>query len=306
MFDWLYGPILAAKADRLGTYAAALGYCLVLSLIPFLVVTFVLGTELAPTKLDLASAYGDLLKDILPGDDLGLNSEKNSELGQQQESEFQVAPKYEKRPSRTDRIIKTLQDSSHRHWAVVGYLLAVYTSFNLMTQIVRTLLFIFDDPRRAHEWNWGVVFKTLSLFVIWMLLLLLLAAFSIATPVIESILNQLHLNPDLWKAPLLAMRNLVGLVAVFGAFFLTFFLVSSKKYKLSQVRDGSLVATLGWVLCSFVFAKILPSMWSTNAVYEALGSIVIILIWAQACAWSVIIGACWMVRFPGAGRRSKS
>ncbi len=35
---------------------------------------------------------------------------------------------------------------------------------------------------------------------------------------------------------------------------------------------------------------------------SALGSLVVILLWAQACAWSVIIGACWMVRFPGRGK----
>ena len=53
MFDWLYGPILISKADRLGTYAAALAYCFVLSLIPFLVVTFTVGAQFAPNKLDL-------------------------------------------------------------------------------------------------------------------------------------------------------------------------------------------------------------------------------------------------------------
>ena len=43
MFKWLYGPLLYAKADRLGTYAAALAYCFVLSLVPFLAVTFAVG-----------------------------------------------------------------------------------------------------------------------------------------------------------------------------------------------------------------------------------------------------------------------
>ncbi len=48
MLHRLYGPILAAKADRLGTYAAALAYCFVLSLIPFLVVTFTLANDSDP------------------------------------------------------------------------------------------------------------------------------------------------------------------------------------------------------------------------------------------------------------------
>ena len=38
MLKWLYGPNLMTKADRLGTYAAALAYYFVLSLVPFLAV----------------------------------------------------------------------------------------------------------------------------------------------------------------------------------------------------------------------------------------------------------------------------
>jgi uncharacterized BrkB/YihY/UPF0761 family membrane protein len=34
-----------------------------------------------------------------------------------------------------------------------------------------------------------------------------------------------------------------------------------------------------------------------SAAYIALGSVVAILLWAQACAWSIIAGACWIVRF---------
>jgi uncharacterized BrkB/YihY/UPF0761 family membrane protein len=63
------------------------------------------------------------------------------------------------------------------------------------------------------------------------------------------------------------------------------------------VRDGALVASLGWIACSLVFSNVLPHLLSMNLVYRALGSVVIILFWAQACAWSVIGGACWMVRF---------
>jgi membrane protein len=89
------------------------------------------------------------------------------------------------------------------------------------------------------------------------------------------------------------------LVALYFAFFLTYLLAPSKRYRLRQVRNGSFIATGGWVLCSVVFSYVLPTLWQTNTVYEALGSVVIILLWAQACAWSIIIGACWVVRFPG-------
>jgi uncharacterized BrkB/YihY/UPF0761 family membrane protein len=63
------------------------------------------------------------------------------------------------------------------------------------------------------------------------------------------------------------------------------------------VMEGSLLASLGWILCSLVFAKIMPELLKTSAAYLALGGVVAILLWAQACAWSIILGACWIVRF---------
>ena len=372
---WLFGPILLTKIDRLGTYAAALAYCFVLSLIPFLVVAFTIGAQLAPGKLDLGGAYRDLLSDILPtvdpstaghtaqagdkpGEFSGLGlivGEKNGEVillavgkdtpagraglmpGDRIEqingkSTTNMSPlsvnKALKAPTgeRTQlnllrpvagypaarnifevvlepprdmsaQIISTLQSSSHRGLATVGFIFAVYTSFNLMEQIVRTLLFIFDDSRRPQSWSWAVVFKTIALLLIWMFLLLVIALVSVMTPVIQKILDQFHLDSQLWTAPLLVGRDALLFSSLFGAFFLTFYLVPTKRYRLVQVRNGALVASLGWVLGSLIFAYVLPNMWRTNAVYEALGSVVVILLWAQACAWSVIIGACWIVRF---------
>jgi YihY family inner membrane protein len=301
MFERLYGPVLGPKSDRLGTYAAALGYCFVLSLIPFLLVTFTLGTKI--THLNLVQAYSDLIADILPGDldnavvphhSSGKIAEANEEVHQDKSRAVDLSA----------RILRTLQNKSRGGWATqIGFLFAVYTSFNLMTQIVRTLLFIFDDHRRPLVWTWRIALKTVALFGIWMFVLLLMAVCSIVTPVIEDVLVQFHLQPALWTKPLLIARDLVGMAALYGAFFLTYLLVPSKSYRLRQVADGSLVAMCGWVACSLLFAYVLPHLWHTNSVYEALGSVVIILLWAQACAWSVIAGACWMIRFPVASRR---
>jgi YihY family inner membrane protein len=300
MWDKLYGPVLAPKAERLGTYAAALAYCFVLSIVPFLVVTFTLGTAL--THENLIEAYSDLLTDILPDQSAQLaladTPKRNETLEEKHDRMAHLA-------NLSSQIIKTLQSSSHGGLATIGFILAVYTSFNLMTQIVRTLLYIFDDHRRPLEWSSSVILKTVALFVIWMLLLLLFAACSVMTPVIRGMLERMHLNPVLWTNPLLWGRDVVGVTSLFGAFFLTYLMVPTKRYRLSEVRNGSLVASIGWVLCSLLFAKVIPNMWRTNAVYEALGSIVIILIWAQACAWMVIIGACWIVRFPARAGRKK-
>ena len=302
MFNWLYGPILISKADRLGTYAAAMAYCFVLSLIPFLVVTFTVGAQLAPGKLDLGSAYTDLLEDILPNVDADQIMHPNVKAKEEPASPpgASVAENHQKAAKvagLSAQIMLTLQSTSQRGLATVGFVLAVYTSFNLMMQVVRTLLFIFDDPRRPQEWSWMVIAKTIALFLIWMFLLLLISVIFVLTPVLRDIQRQFHLDSHLGTAPLLVMRDMVLMASLFGAFFITYYLVPTKHYKWGLIRDGALAASFGWVLCSLVFAYVLPSLWRSNAVYEALGSVVVILLWAQACAWCVIIGACWIVRF---------
>jgi YihY family inner membrane protein len=305
--NWIFGPVLVTKLDRLGTYASALAYCLVLSLIPFLVVTFTLASEFAPKGVNLAGAYEDLLSDILPAGTViesphvrGLSSQGATPAaanGAVDETLKEKAESVSRVANLSAHIITTLKASSHRGLATIGFILAVYTSFNLMEQIVKTLIFIFDDPRRPAEWNWTVVVKTVALIFIWSFLLLLISIVSVVTPVIQNILGQLHLDSYYWTAPLLIARDLALMAALFGAFFLTYYLVPVRSHSLRVVRDGSLVAACGWILCSLVFAYVLPNMWRANAVYEALGSVVVILLWALSCSWCVIAGGCWIVRF---------
>jgi membrane protein len=271
MFKRLYGPILFPKVDRLSTYAAALAYCVVLSLVPFLAVTFAVGMELS-TELALnkhyAEHYVEVLSDIIPMEN----------------------------PQDTARIFSAVQHSTKGGLVTVGFILAIYTSFNLMEQIFRTLLFIFDDPRRPEEWSWKVVAKTLALLFIWMCLLLLISISAVEAAILRHLLNQFLLS-SLSEALATTVQVLVVIAALFGTFYLTYYLVPTRSYHRKYVMEGSLLASCGWIVCSLIFAYVIPKILQASAAYIALGSVVAILLWAQACAWSVILGACWIVRF---------
>ena len=271
MLKAIFGAILVQKIDRLGTYAAALAYCFVLSLVPFLAVTFAVGMEIS-SRLDLnkhyAEHYAEVLSDIIPM--------QNSDD--------------------TKRMFDAVQHSTKGGLVTVGFILAIYTSFNLMDQIARTLLFIFDDPRRPREWNWKVLVKTIALLFIWMCLLLLISISAVETSILRHVLDHFIVS-DLSKALASATQVLIVIAALFATFLLTYYLVPSRHYQPKLLVEGSLLATCGWVVCSLIFAYIIPAILETSAAYIALGSIVATLLWAQACAWSVIIGACWIVRF---------
>jgi membrane protein len=274
MFQGLFGPNLYQKVDRLGTYAAALAYCFVLSLVPFLAVTFVVGLELSD-YLSLGKHYdqhyAEVLSDILPA--------QNTQD--------------------TERIVTTIKNSYDLQkggFVIIGFILAIYTSFNLMDQINRTLLFIFDDPRRPSAWSWTVALKTVALLFIWMCLLLLISISAVEASFLRHLLDQFIMT-SLSKAMATALQVLITITALFGTFYLTYTLVPTQRHKKLYVMEGSLLASSGWIVCSLIFAYVIPKLLQTSAAYIALGSIIATMLWAQACAWSVIIGACWIIRF---------
>lgn len=280
MWKWLWGPNLVTKADRLGTYAAALAYCFVLSLVPFFIVTFVVGMHLT-LELDINSDYykkhyAEVLGNIIPSQADARN------------------------------IVETVTNVEGRNkgWIfIIGFLFALYTSYNLMEQILRTLLFIFDDPRRPNSWDWLGVVKTVGLLLIWMCLLLLVSVSAVEAAILRQFLYDfLHLEAG-GKALATASQLLIIIAALFGTIFVTYYAAPERRHRVAVVVEGSLLASLGWILCSLVFAKIMPELLKTSAAYLALGGVVAILLWAQACAWSIILGACWIVRFSASPKR---
>jgi len=274
MWKWLWGPNLIMKSDRLGTYAAALAYCFVLSLVPFFIVTFVVGLHLT-LELDINSDYykrhyAEVLGNIIPSQADARN------------------------------IVETVTNVEGRNKGLlffIGFLIALYTSYNLMEQILRTLLFIFDDPRRPNSWSWLGVVKTIGLLLVWMCLLLLVSVSAVEAAILRQILYDfLHLEAG-GKALATASQLLIIIAALFGTIFVTYYVAPTRRHRVSVVVEGSLLASMGWIACSLVFANIMPKLLTTSAAYLALGSVVAILLWAQACAWSIILGACWIVRF---------
>jgi membrane protein len=271
MWKSIYGPNLVTKADRLGTYAAALAYCFVLSLVPFLVVTFVVGMRVT-AELDLnqhyAENYAEVVGDIIPAQN----------------------------PAESKRIFESVEASAKGGLLTIGFILAAYTSYNLMDQIIRTLLFIFDDPRRPQNWSWWVVAKTLALLLLWMSLLLLISITTIEATFLRHVLERTVMSAAS-AALASAVQVLVIIAALFGTIYLTYYLAPARRFKRAVVIEGSLLASSGWIISSLIFAYVIPALLKTSATYIALGSVVAIMLWAQACSWSIILGACWIVRF---------
>ena len=141
-----------------------------------------------------------------------------------------------------------------------------------------------------------VVVKTIVLLVIWMFLLLLISISAMEASLLSHLLANVIFS-DFMRGLVKVAQVLVVIGALFGTFFLTYYLIAAGRFRTNLVIEGSLLACCGWVVCSLLFVSVMPKILETSAAYIALGSIVATLLWAQACAWSLIIGACWIVRF---------
>ena len=107
MFNWLYGPILITKSDKLSTFAAALAYNVVLSMVPFFVVTVVFGLEIAKRFYPGSNYSADFVHVFN-----GLIPVSNQIV--------------------TTRSIDAVEKASLGGLVPIGLILALYTSFNLM------------------------------------------------------------------------------------------------------------------------------------------------------------------------------
>jgi membrane protein len=127
--------------------------------------------------------------------------------------------------------------------------------------------------------------------------MLMISISAVGATGLRALLDEVHFFTSVSHAFVASLQVAVIVAALFGTFYLTYYLVPTKRYKRRYVMEGSLLASSGWILISLIFASLVPTLLKSSAAYLALGSVVAILLWAQFCAWSIILGACWIVRF---------
>jgi membrane protein len=95
---------------------------------------------------------------------------------------------------------------------------------------------------------------------------------------------------------IMVLRDGLVLVTLFLATALTYRVVPIRKPSRNLIFQGALLASVGWMLTCYAFAHIVQLFWH-KSLYGALGGLIAILLWAYACAWSLLIGACWIARW---------
>lgn len=88
---------------------------------------------------------------------------------------------------------------------------------------------------------------------------------------------------------------------LFGAIFLTYRVVAGKQAGSLRVALVALLASVGWIGASLGFSLAVPVLWGAARLYGTLGSVVLLLIWAYAIAWILLLGGL-LLAWPGWAR----
>lgn len=262
---WLLGRRLRGKFTMLPSFAAAMAFYFLVSLVPFLIV--VCRGVAAVFSANLAPELVGFLRDVLP-------------------------PESKLRP---DALVASVQVGSHG-LAAASTLLAIWTASSGLNEMTRAVHFVFSDPERPHPGGWGRRGKAFGVLAIWAVAIGVGAVAFVLLPLAQGQLTRLGAGPILPRAFASVVRYPAAFAMLLFAFASTYVFVPEKSPSWGSAAQGGIVAAVCWSGVSMLFSYLLPKVWHVSLFNGAMSSILAILFWAYCGAWGVLIGAMWTVR----------
>jgi membrane protein len=261
----LLGARLENKLGMMPSFAAAMAFYFLVSLVPFLVVftkavAWLFSANLTPDVVAV-------LRQILP-------------------------PESQLRP---DAIVESVSAGSGMGLGPTSTLAAIWTGTSGLNEMGRAVHYVFSDPERPHTGGWRRWCKSFVLLAVWVMAIVAAALFLVLLPLVQSELSRLgaeRLSRLLGEGLYYPAASLT----IFAAFWLTFVFVPERRVSRFAALTGALLATLWWTGTCALFAYVLPRVWRVSLFHGALSSALAILGWAYCAAWGVLLGASWAAR----------
>jgi len=254
---------LQGKFGMLPSFAAAMAFYFLVSLIPFLVV--VTRTAAWFFSANLAPELGVFLREVLP-------------------------PESRLRP---EAVAAALSSGGGRGLGAASTFLAVWTATSGMNELARAVHFVFSDEKSPHPGGWLRRLKSLGLLGIWTAAIGSAAILLVLLPVLRTALARLGAGFDWPKVLAAAVRYPVAVVLMFAAFTLTYAFIPEPEHRPGwrAAGVGGAVAATAWTATCLVFSFLLPRAWGANLFHGVLGSALATLAWAYCGCWGILIGA---------------
>jgi YihY family inner membrane protein len=256
---------LEGKIPMLPSFAAAMSFYFLVSLIPFLIVVSKCADALF--SANLLPEIAGLLRDLLP-------------------------PESRLRPEAVSAAVLGPRGGG---LGLASTLIAAWTASSGFNEMARAVHFVFSDDQRPHPGGWTRRIKSLGLLVVWVFAMGAAAVFLVLIPLVRETLSRLGANSALPAALGAAVRYPAAFALLLCAFTVTYAFVPKVEHRPSwrAASAGGFVASACWMATCFVFAYFLPQVWRVSLFHGALSSALATLIWAYCGCWGVLVGACW-------------
>lgn len=261
----LVGRRLQGKLNMLPSFAAALAFYFLVSIVPFLIV--VSRGVAAVFHANLVPELLAFLRDVLP-------------------------PESRLRP---EALAASISASGHG-LATASAFAAAWTASSGLNELTRAVHFLFSDPERPHLGGFRRWIKAFVLLGIWAAAIGLGAVAFVLMPLIQGELARLGAGRLLPRAFASVVRYPIAFGALFCAFTTTYVFVPQKSPSWRAAAQGAAVASSALAGASLLFAYLLPKVWHVSLFSGALSSLLALLIWAYCGSWGVLLGAVWTVR----------
>ena len=170
--------------------------------------------------------------------------------------------------------------------AVIGVLLAIYSSANATKALISGLNIDYDETENRGFLKLSLIAIVLTVGAI------VAAALAVGlVAVLPSVLKHMHLTGS--KELLLNLARWPILVGGFMAALAVLYRLGPCRHdaKWRWVSPGALVAAVLWLLGSALFSLYVSKVGSYDKTYGPLGAVVVFLMWLYLSAFTVLIGA---------------
>ncbi len=250
--------VRGVKEDRLTLRASSMTYIFLISLVPFLVLSFSIANG------------------------LGIDTKVREEL------DGLIVSLPEGTAQSLNKVISTVEAADYKALGTIGLLLALMASLKLMTSVEVTFNHIWGIK---YNRTFARRFADYLSIIVTVPLLVLLSSSVSAFLSSETVLDKMA---DFFGPLARLYSQLMGLAGIFSiilAFTVLYVVMPNTKVKISAALAGGTVAGLAWKLMQVLYIKFQIGVGSANALYGTFAAIPLFLAWVYVSWLIVLFGA---------------
>lgn len=184
--------------------------------------------------------------------------------------------------------IQNVQNNRSGALLSFGIIGSLWSASNGINAIIRALNKAYDEPETRPFWK----VKGLSLVVTIVLTLVIVS--SLALLVFGRWLGEWIFKtfalPDFFDEVWSVAQFLIPIVIIALVFTAMYKYVPNRHLKFKEVLPGALVATIGWIVASGLFAFYVSNFANYTKTYGSLGGVIVLLTWLYISSIIVVLG----------------